>query len=734
MKVSLQVKIVSLILVILLFSVSFSISFALNNQKDNLLDAAQQTLAVNTGVLKATITNIMLNGEAPLANRTMADLRNLSSFLEYEIYRTDGSLAFSDFDTLNFVNSFQQEITFPQTPRLEGNMIDNPDFQIVLNSPAPLVRLHEETQEMEYFFPLINVENCRACHGTENFVRGVSHFRISLSDVYGKVASARRLLSLFFLGVGLFIFLGILILLRRIVISPLLSIGRVVNLVGEGDLDVQVEVRQNDELGDLASRINRMILGLKNSKELEREKTRIEARLEESRKYLDNISEGLLLLDREYRITEEYSAFLQKLFEKDQVSGLTLGEFVYGNTLTEEQQEELNSFLQILFTNRTAAFSMILDLNPLDHLEIFLPSGKKIVVAAQFQRIYQGEEVENVMVLFQDLTDIVETREALESERKMRESELEQIAAILKLGPQVFEDFIQSARDVLAFIETNLAKLNRSNILNQVFRDTHSLKGSARYLKFSRMEDIAHRLEDHFDQFREEGASLERVVTPEFEALIEELQESLNSIENIISRFRQFSVGKESNFPEMELFRSRLMEMVEDLSTELGKKVRLNYSSDWDSLPGLKKLQIPVFHLIRNALDHGIEDPLERVSLGKEEEAIIGLSFARQGKNLNLVVSDDGRGLDFEQLEKKALETGLLKPGRHFPSQILKTLFMPGFSSRKEVSSLSGRGVGLDAVKEDIQALKGKINVKTTKGKGMSFIITLPLDSLEDKG
>jgi chemotaxis protein histidine kinase CheA len=383
-----------------------------------------------------------------------------------------------------------------------------------------------------------------------------------------------------------------------------------------------------------------------------------------------------------------------------------------------------------MFNNSTAALSMIMDINPLAEKEIILPSGRKIIVSAAFQRIEEDGEVRNLMVLFQDMTGIIESREALEAERQIHESELEQIAAILKLGPRIFEEFVLSAREVFHYIRENRENFGRQEILNKAFRDTHSLKGTARYLKFNVMEQLAHQMESDFAALRNKAGS--DPLPPELDERLDSLEEELKSIDAIIERFRQFSRGGESEAPEMDIFRLRLEEMCADLSRELEKEVRLDVHSDWTRLPGLQKIQASVFHLLRNAMDHGIEDSFERLAAGKEETARLELSFRKEGQDRMLVqLTDDGRGLDFQALEQRALETGLLKPGRHFPSQILKTLFMPGFSSRDKANSISGRGVGLDAVRADMQALGGKINVKTAKGRGTSFNLMIPLASLE---
>jgi signal transduction histidine kinase len=729
---SIQVKIVSVIIVVLIISTALSISFTITNQKQNLLEAAQQTLSVNTQVLNHTIRNIMLSGEAPLANQTMGDLRNMPEFLEYEIYRRDGTTAFSNYETLEFVNSYQDRVQFSPTPRLEGEMIDKPGFKEVLSFKTPVVILDEASEEMEYFFPILNHADCQACHGEDHFIRGISHFRISLSDIYQKVGSARTMLTLFFSAVGLFLFVGIIILLRRIIINPVKAIGKVVSLVGAGNLSIQIDMKKQDELGQLSDRINRMITGLKESKLLELENTRIEARLEESRKYLDNIREGLLLLNPDHTITEEYSFYLKELFERERISGLTLTDFIYGEgEATVEKREEMEMFLTFLFTNKTASLNMIMELNPIQNMRLQLSGGREIIINADFQRIYKDDEVENVMVLFEDMTDIIRTQEELEAERESRESELEQIAAILKLGPRVFEEFISDADKTIDFINSSRDLLHDSENLNRAFRETHSLKGTAKYLKFNSFESTAHKLETHFANLRSGGATVREDLSPEAEALLRELEAETESVKKILDRFRTFAVSSPSGSSELDIFSERLGEMVEDLAGELDKKVDLIFSSDLKNIPSFNKLQPSIFHLVRNGIDHGIEGPFDRLALRKKETAVLKVSLTKDDAALRIEIEDDGAGLDFEAIEKKAVEMELLKPGKHFPSQILNAMFKPGFSSHSEATNVSGRGVGLDAVKNDIKALGGQISVRTRKGRGTVFILTIPLARLE---
>ncbi len=725
---SIQFRIVTGLLLILVISLGVSIYITTANQKANLLDASQRALAVNNEMLNTTIRNIMLSGEAPIANRTMEDFRKITGFLEFELYRTDGSTAFNDFDTLEFVNDFQDRVMFNPTPRRDESKIDSEEFRQVLKHKTPVISMNEETREMEYFFPILNYADCRVCHGTDEFVRGVSHFRISLESVYDQVSRAGMVMTLYFITVGIILFTWILFLMHRTIIKPVLDIGATVNIAATGNLDVQVDLDRNDEVGELAGRVNHMITGLRERRALELQNKVIETRLEENRKYLDNIKEGLLLLNRERLITGQYSVYLTRLFQRDEIVGNSLTDFIYPDAdRYADERRDLDSFLDILFTNTTADMDMIMSINPLIDAVLPLGGSKEIVIRADFLRIFNEGEMENVMVIFEDLTDIVRTRIELEDQRIRRESELEQIATILKMGPQIFEGFIEEAEAAFGSLRGNLTNLGDKGYISGAFRSVHSVKGTARYLDFPRIEELCHLLEDIFAEVRDGNRSPDASLEGTVAKTLDSLDEELLDIKKLIERFKEFTVGTELNpVSPYAVFSERVKDMIRDISEELDKEVLFQLETDLDSVPGLSDLQPSIFHLLRNALDHGLEDIYERLAAGKQSESHLTLRILREDDWLKVEVEDDGRGLDLQALEQKGLETGLLKPGVHLPSQIVNMLFRPGFSSRDVTTSISGRGVGLDAVKEDIKAMGGRINLRTSQGKGTTFILSVP--------
>lgn len=177
---------------------------------------------------------------------------------------------------------------------------------------------------------------------------------------------------------------------------------------------------------------------------------------------------------------------------------------------------------------------------------------------------------------------------------------------------------------------------------------------------------------------------------------------------------------------------SRFPRMVRDLSQQLGKKIHLELQGETTELDKtvMEKIGDPLVHLVRNAIDHGIEFPQDRLSKGKAEEGLIILNSYHQSGNVIIEIIDDGKGLDKERILEKALEKSLVTPVEAqnlSDEQIYDLIFQPGFSTAQTVSDVSGRGVGMDVVKRNIQALNGVVEVHSTAGKGSRILIRLPL-------
>lgn len=176
---------------------------------------------------------------------------------------------------------------------------------------------------------------------------------------------------------------------------------------------------------------------------------------------------------------------------------------------------------------------------------------------------------------------------------------------------------------------------------------------------------------------------------------------------------------------------NKMRRLVRDLSRKFKKKVDLDISGQDTEMDRnvLEEISDPLVHIIRNAVDHGIEAPEERGGAGKDESGHIRLNARYEGNEIWISVKDDGRGLDREKIIKKAEAAGLLKtdPSSLSEREVYGFLFEPGFSTAETVSEVSGRGVGMDVVKRNIEKLRGKVDTYTTPGKGTEIILRIPL-------
>jgi two-component system chemotaxis sensor kinase CheA len=181
--------------------------------------------------------------------------------------------------------------------------------------------------------------------------------------------------------------------------------------------------------------------------------------------------------------------------------------------------------------------------------------------------------------------------------------------------------------------------------------------------------------------------------------------------------------------PISQIF-SRFPRLVRDLSKTLGKKINLVIEGEETELDKsvIEDLLDPIMHSVRNSIDHGVESPAERKAAGKPEEGMVLLKAANEGNMIVIEIGDDGKGIDVEAVKAKAKERGVIHPNKVLTDvEAFNLIFEPGFSTAKTITSISGRGVGLDVVRRQIEKLNGTVTINSEKGKGTKFIIKLPL-------
>lgn len=208
----------------------------------------------------------------------------------------------------------------------------------------------------------------------------------------------------------------------------------------------------------------------------------------------------------------------------------------------------------------------------------------------------------------------------------------------------------------------------------------------------------------------------------------EELTEALSVLTHLIEDMRESAM--QMRMVQIGATFNRFQRVVRDVSRELGKDIRLVTIGDDTELDKsvVEKIGDPLMHLVRNSIDHGIESAQRRFAAGKPEEGRVTLSAHHEANHIVIRISDDGGGLNTQRILEKAIERKLVPANQTLTDlEIHQLIFEPGFSTADQVTALSGRGVGMDVVRRNIQALRGDVGVQSTAGQGCVFTIRLPL-------
>ncbi len=208
------------------------------------------------------------------------------------------------------------------------------------------------------------------------------------------------------------------------------------------------------------------------------------------------------------------------------------------------------------------------------------------------------------------------------------------------------------------------------------------------------------------------------------------LSETLAQL-NLVTTDLQLAVMKTRMLPIKKVF-AKLPRMVRDLSQKLNKQVHLEMRGEETELDKSVADEIgdPLVHLVRNAIDHGIETPAERQAKGKAGEGQLTIAASQEGNSIVIRINDDGRGIQVEKIKEKALAKGLISEAELATMEhreILNLIFLPGFSTAEKVTDVSGRGVGMDVVRTNIRKINGSVDLESEPGKGSQIIIKLPL-------
>ena len=450
---------------------------------------------------------------------------------------------------------------------------------------------------------------------------------------------------------------------------------------------------------------------------------------------LNNVKDGLFLLNENNIIASQYSASLERIFEQENLGGLNLVEFLEGKII-EKEHESLSEFTDLLFKTSVDEQS-IYDLNPISQTQFLskINGRKKITkdLTFDFKRIYQENIVEDVIVSVNDITEHVTLQKKLQTTTDQNKKQMEWLIIILNMDGQILDEFMKSADEELEVLHS--IKENKLTIdkLNDVYRAVHTIKGNASMLDLNFISEEAHTIEDKIIQAKE-NSSGGMVTVEELDEELNKLSEIFIQIKHLIERISQFhSNFRPTRNHETEMLFKSLERLVSSNCEKYGKKVHLDYTKyDPSIVPHQYRMLIRdiLVQLIRNSIYHGIENSEDRKSSGKKEEGIISISNLKKKNVYYCILEDDGQGIRIDEL-KKIIDRTANPELDNFrgasDKKISQLIFNPGITTTNEADVTAGRGMGMDIIKKKLEKIGGSIDFDFKAGEFTRFTVNIPI-------
>ncbi len=517
-----------------------------------------------------------------------------------------------------------------------------------------------------------------------------------------------------------------------IIVKPLMKLKEACLTISKGSYSTRAPIDSKDEVGSLAKSFNSML-------------DVIEEKDRNLNSLLSALPFGLFYFDKHGKISQERSQITDKMFAGFNKYD-TLDDFFLQFGVS---NETIKKVIDVIYQN-LLPFSSAGKLFP-SRVEVIQDNGNRLIDLTFKKHAKSDDSVERVIVIAEDVTKKVEAYQ----KNKMLNERVDRISKASD-DTNGFKEFSKSCMSLFSDIQ------NKANVsdkdLTALKRDLHSLKGLVEVYGFSTASEQIHELEtilakNMLVDCREDflgklncSESLFKEYVKDLEVLLalDQSDDFKTYSKNKIDKIR--SIATKLNNQDLSLSISdlekfpidRLLKKYRDYTDQIlrkmkDKKAQLIFSRDADELTydEVKLIDPALIHILRNSIDHGMEPSAQRLDQSKPELGSISLNAKRLQGFLTLEISDDGKGIDPEILSKKAVEKGVWTEAQMMKAskdEKISLIFAPSFSSKDDVSEISGRGVGMDAVKDLVEQLGGSIEVYTEIGKGTRFTLKIPTE------
>lgn len=465
---------------------------------------------------------------------------------------------------------------------------------------------------------------------------------------------------------------------------------------------------------------------------------------------LETVGEGLFLIDRNGLIGEQYSNEMNHIFRDQQFSNRSFLDLMEP-LLSEKDWKLTKDFLKLLFQQRLKE-KMLLNVNPLDEVdvELIVEDGRKVqkILSFRFNRVLSNDKtIRHALVTVQDVTEHVMLARQLDQQKEEAKQQIELLHSAIQCEPAVLSSFISETVSRLDTINKLLKSTQDGtsklySIVKRIYREIHSLKGDASILGLGLFEKMSHQIEDELTRLQ----GLPQLSGEHFVKLalnLDELRGYLDDMINLIDGVSELNKNvqyaanpkHDAQFGHglVASFVNDITALANTIAKEKGRCIAIDTTHfDPKLIPSeyFTEFKDLIIQLVRNAIVHGIETPLERQRKSKLDTGIVRLATEKGRNNMiDLVIRDDGRGIDIESIRQQASDKGLWSQQEleQMDNQnIAALIFEPGFSTASEIDSRAGRGIGMDVVKTKVRQMGGQLRLAYSPNRFAEFRISIP--------
>jgi two-component system chemotaxis sensor kinase CheA len=465
---------------------------------------------------------------------------------------------------------------------------------------------------------------------------------------------------------------------------------------------------------------------------LNRLKTVAEAATEEITVMKDSMGLGVFLMDKDLIIQPQYSKALEKILGDDNLAKQKFTDLLSASITKKEQETLIDYFTMVI--NRSFDTQMLEQINPIEELHfVSTTSRAEKDLRCSFALVDQGKGSVFILGTLEDITSEKLLQKQLSEETDKREEEMRSIFEIIQVEPRVFNEFLEDMEYEFSRINEMLKnrELTSQYAMVDIYQSVHAIKSNAIILDLEKFSHKMQALELEIKKIRDQSEiSFEDTLHITVE--IEKLMREKDKFRETINRIQSFKISEVRNQDEHVLIQS-LIRASGKAARDLNKKVEFTVDSiDRQAIEhGPRRLIKEILtQLVRNAVYHGIEDPAHRSAHGKDETGHIHLVIAMENGKIHITLTDDGQGLDFNQIREQAQKLKIFKKPEDLKDtkQLAQVIFSPGFSTAGDAGLHAGRGIGLSLVRDRLYAINGSIKLHTEEGKGTAFHIFIPLE------